>query len=31
MTGLFSDHRLILNKGTALEVRLDRPLQLPWR
>jgi hypothetical protein len=31
ITGLFSDRRLVLDKGTALEVRLDRPLQLPWR
>ena len=29
--GLFSDRRLQLQKGTALEVRLDRPLQVPWR
>jgi outer membrane lipoprotein SlyB len=28
---LFSDRRLQLQKGTMLEVRLDRPLQLPWR
>ena len=28
---IFSDHRLQLQKGTMLEIRLDRPLQLPWR
>jgi hypothetical protein len=28
---LFSDHRLQLQKGTMLEVRLDHPLQVPWR
>ena len=28
---LFSDHRLQLRKGTILEVRLDRPLRVPWR
>jgi hypothetical protein len=28
---LFSDRRLQLQKGTMLEVRLDRPLQVPWR
>lgn len=28
---VFSDHRLQLQKGTMLEVRLDRPLQVPWR
>ena len=28
---IFSDHRLQLQKGTILEVRLDRPLQVPWR
>lgn len=28
---VFSDHRLQLQKGTILEVRLDRPLQVPWR
>jgi hypothetical protein len=28
---IFSDHRLQLQKGTILEVRLDRPLQLRWR
>ncbi|MGZ4731214.1 MAG: hypothetical protein ACXVZH_03650 [Terriglobales bacterium] len=28
---IFSDHRLQLQKGTMLEVRLDRPLQVPWR
>jgi hypothetical protein len=27
---IFSDHRLQLQKGTILEVRLDRPLQVPW-
>jgi hypothetical protein len=31
MTGLFGDRRLVLDKGTTLEVRLDRPLQLAWR
>jgi hypothetical protein len=29
--GLLSDHTLRLQKGTVLEVRLDRPLQVPWR
>ncbi len=28
---IFSDHRLQLQKGIILEVRLDRPLQVPWR
>jgi hypothetical protein len=28
---LFSDRRLQLQKGTTLAVRLDRPLQVPWR
>ncbi len=28
---IFSDHRLQLQKGTMLEVRLDHPLQVPWR
>jgi hypothetical protein len=28
---IFSDHRLQLQKGTMLEVRLDRALQVPWR
>lgn len=28
---LFSDRRLQLQKGTALEIRLDRPLQIPRR
>ena len=27
---MFSDHRLQLQKGTMLEVRLDRPLPVPW-
>jgi hypothetical protein len=27
---LFIDHRLELQKGTTLEVRLDRPLPVPW-
>lgn len=27
---IFSDHRLHLQKGTILGVRLDRPLQVPW-
>jgi hypothetical protein len=27
---IFSDHRLQLQKGTILEVRLDRPLRVPW-
>jgi hypothetical protein len=31
MRAIFSDHRLQLQKGTILEVRLDRPLQVPWR
>jgi hypothetical protein len=30
MRTIFSDHRLQLQKGTILEVRLDRPLQIPW-
>ena len=29
--GLLSDHDLRLEKGTVLEVRLDHPLQIPWR
>ena len=29
--GVFSDRHLELQKGTTLEVRLDRPLQVPWR
>ncbi|HEX3353595.1 MAG TPA: hypothetical protein VHS34_12285 [Terriglobales bacterium] len=28
---IFSDRRLQLQKGTTLEVRLDRPLQAAWR
>jgi hypothetical protein len=28
---IFSDHRLQLQKGTILEVRLDRPIRVPWR
>jgi hypothetical protein len=28
---IFSDHRLQLQKGTILEMRLDRPLRVPWR
>ena len=28
---LFSDRRLQMQKGTILEIRLDHPLQLPWR
>lgn len=31
MRAVFSDHRLQLQKGTILEVRLDRPLQIPTR
>jgi hypothetical protein len=31
MAGLLSDHDLRLEKGTVLEVRLDHPLQIPWR
>jgi hypothetical protein len=31
MEALFSDRRLQLRKGTMLEIRLDRPLQLPGR
>ena len=27
---LFSDRRLQLQKGTTLEIRIDRPLQVPW-
>jgi hypothetical protein len=30
MRTIFSDHRLQLQKGTILEVRLDRPLQVRW-
>jgi hypothetical protein len=30
MRAVFSDHRLSLQKGTMLEVRLDRALQVPW-
>jgi hypothetical protein len=29
--GLLTDHDLRLEKGTVLEVRLDHPLQIPWR
>jgi hypothetical protein len=29
--GILSDHDLRLEKGTVLEVRLDHPLQIPWR
>ncbi len=29
--GLFGDRRLELIKGTTLEVRLDRPISVPWR
>jgi hypothetical protein len=28
---LFGDRRLELMKGTTLEIRLDRPIQIPWR
>jgi hypothetical protein len=28
---VFSDHRLELQKGTILDIRLDRPLRLRWR
>ena len=31
MRTIFSDHRLQLQKGTILEVRLDRPLRVRWR
>jgi len=31
IAGLLSDHDLRLEKGTVLEVRLDHPLQIPWR
>lgn len=31
MRAIFSDRRLQLQKGTMLEIRLDRPLQVPWR
>jgi hypothetical protein len=31
VAGVFTDRRLQLQKGTMLEVRLDRPLQLQWR
>jgi hypothetical protein len=31
MRTIFSDHRLQLQRGTILEVRLDRPLQVRWR
>jgi hypothetical protein len=30
MRTIFSDHRLQLEKGTVLEIRLDRPVQVPW-
>jgi hypothetical protein len=30
MRTIFSDHRLQLQKGTILEVRLDHPLQVRW-
>jgi hypothetical protein len=30
LRGWFGDHRLQLRKGTILEVRLDRPLRVPW-
>jgi hypothetical protein len=29
--GLFGDRRLELQKGTTIEVRLDRPIAVPWR
>ena len=28
---IFSDHTLRLEKGTILDIRLDRPVQLRWR
>ena len=31
IAGLLSDHDLRLEKGTVLEVRLDHPLQIPFR
>jgi hypothetical protein len=31
VAGVFTDRRLQLQKGTMLEVRLDRPLLLRWR
>ena len=31
IAGLLTDHDLRLEKGTALEIRLDRPLQIPIR
>lgn len=31
MAGLLTDHDLRLEKGTVLEVRLDHPLQIPYR
>lgn len=31
VSGLFADRNLRLDKGTTLEVRLDRPLEVPWR
>jgi len=31
IAGLLTDHDLRLEKGTVLEVRLDHPLQIPWR
>jgi hypothetical protein len=31
IAGLLADHDLRLEKGTVLEVRLDHPLQIPWR
>jgi outer membrane lipoprotein SlyB len=31
IAGLLTDHDLRLEKGTVLEVRLDHPLQIPYR
>jgi hypothetical protein len=31
VSGFFMDRNLRLDKGTTLEVRLDHPLQVPWR
>jgi hypothetical protein len=31
LAGILTDRNLRLDKGTVLEVRLDHPLQVPWR
>ena len=30
LAGFFANRNIVLDKGTMLEVRLDRPLQVPW-